>query len=116
MNDEWSATEFFDILDDEFNREILAATSIEPMSAQDLLDRFEMSKTTVYRRIEQLEELDLLTEQMVVDRDGNHYRVFEANFDGASIDLDEGYFDITIHFNEDVADRFTRLWDGIKGE
>lgn len=116
VNDEWSATKFFDVLDDEFNREILAATSVKPMSANELLEMFEMSKPTVYRRIDELEELDMLKEQLVVDRDGNHYRVFKANLDSAEILLEDGHFDVTVHFREDVADRFTRLWEGIRGE
>lgn len=114
VTDVLDAPEFFDVLSDEYTREILAAASVEPMAARELVDRFDISKPTVYRRLDRLEELDMIAEEMRLDPDGNHYRVFTATFRGAEIALDDGRYDVTVHLGEDVGDRFTRLWDGIR--
>ncbi len=86
------------------------------MSAKTLSERYEMSLPTVYRRIEQLEAFDLLVEQTEIDTTGGHHHsVYEANLDHIGIDLMDGDFDIEIRLREDAADRFSRLWQEMRG-
>ena len=106
----------FDLLADEYARAILIATSREPMSARTLSERYEMSLPTVYRRVERLQEFDLLTEQTEIDTSGGHHRsLYEANLEHIDIDLEDGDLGIRIRLREDATDRFTRMWREMRG-
>jgi len=112
-----------DVLSDEYAREILAATSVKPMSAQQLAEACEMSEPTVYRRIERLREHDLLGERTEIRDDGNHHSVYTATLSELSVELDEGTFEATVRRREsasfpgqqedDTADRFARMWENL---
>jgi DNA-binding transcriptional ArsR family regulator len=112
-----------DVLSDEYAREILAATSVKPLSAQQLADACEMSEPTVYRRVERLREHDLLGERTEIRDDGNHHSVYTATLSELSVALDEGTFEATVERREaasfpgqresDTADRFAKMWENL---
>lgn len=116
VSEEQGPRAILDLLDDEYAYAILTATSREPMSANTLSEECDASPPTIYRRINRLREEDLLTEELHIDPDGNHYHVYAANLDRVELRLDDGAFDVTVVYREDVADRFTRLWEGIRGD
>ena len=112
-----------DVLSDEYARAILAATSVKPMSAQQLADECEMSKPTVYRRVERLRDYDLIEERTAIQDDGNHYSVYAATLSELSVELDEGSFEADVTRREpeafpgqretDTADRFAKMWENL---
>jgi predicted transcriptional regulator len=86
-----------DLLGDRSVRRILVHTSERPRSASELAAACDVSKPTVYRRLEALERRDLLARETRYDADGNHYatyacRLEEVTFgvgaDGLAADLD----------------------------
>lgn len=81
-----------------------------------LTDTCDASRATVYRRVDDLLDHDLLTEQLKIDETGNHYTVYEANLDHIDIHLADGDFEVTVTRREDAADRITRIWDELRGE
>jgi predicted transcriptional regulator len=95
---------------------VLRATNSQPMSASMLTDTCDASRATIYRRIDDLLDHDLLIEQLKVDADGNHYKVYEANLEHVDIHLVDGEFDIRVTRREDAADRITRIWDELRGD
>ncbi len=108
-------SEIASLLDDRYAREILAATSTEPMSAKALKDRCDASLPTVYRRIEQLQALDLLTDHQQVAPDGNHYKLFESRLDRVAIDLTDGTYSVEIiRTTHEPADRFSDLVEDLR--
>lgn len=108
------ARELFALLDDDYARAILTATSIQPMSANTLSEEIDASLPTVYRRVERLVECDLVTERTKVDDDGYHHSVYEAKLDRLTVDLDDGELHVDVEQTEsDIADRFTDMWEGI---
>ncbi|WP_255197343.1 ArsR/SmtB family transcription factor [Halorarius litoreus] len=111
---ETNPDEVFDLLGDEYVRDILVATSREALSAKELSDRCGMSVSTVYRRAETLTSHGLLVERTHIDRDGHHHSEFEAAIDHLDVDLDADGFNIALRQKEDVVDRFTRVWEGIR--
>ncbi|SEO45497.1 Helix-turn-helix domain-containing protein [Halogranum amylolyticum] len=123
MSEDPALDEILDILSDEYARDILAATSIKPMSAQQLADECEMSKPTVYRRVEQLRAYGLLDEQTKVQTSNNHYSVYTATLSEVSIELDTGSFEAAVtrtdgdafpgEAESDTADRFTKMWEDL---
>lgn len=121
MSEDPPLGELLDVLSDEYARDILAATSIRPMSAQQLADECEMSKPTVYRRVERLQSYGLLDEQTKVRTSNNHYSVYTATLSGVSIELDGGSFEAAVTRTDDesfageqdTADRFTKMWEDL---
>ena len=116
MSEECADEEVLALLDDEYARAILTATSAEPMSAQTLSERCDASVTTIYRRIDRLQDCDLVEEQLQPQPDGNHYKVFASRLESFSVTFDDGEMHADIErreTEEDVADRFTRMWQDL---
>lgn len=104
-----------ELLDDEYARAILAATSIEPMSAQQLADRCEASPPTIYRRLERLQEQDLVDTVQQLDPDGHHYELFSARLSRVEVELENGSYTVEVERRDcNAADRFTELFEGLK--
>jgi predicted transcriptional regulator len=112
--DETDPDEVFELLGDEYVRDILAATSREPLSAKELSDRCDMSVSTVYRRAEALIEQGLLAERTHIDSDGHHRSEYEAAVDHLDVDLSDGALVVELQRSEDAVDRFTRVWEDIR--
>ena len=115
MADEPDPADVFALLDDEYARSLLAATSHESMTAPALSDECEMSLSTVYRRLEELEACGLVTAEVVPDPDGDHRKRYEAQLDELLVSLDDGSFDVRLRTTSqtaEFADAFTDLWEG----
>lgn len=93
------------LLEDEFARAILKHTSERPLSANELIDRCDASKTTTYRRIDRLREYDLLESYREYDPDGHHYEVFAATLEEVTVTFDDGEFELSLSRSTDRPDR-----------
>ena len=123
MSEDPELGDVLDILSDEYARDILTATSIKPMSAQQLADECEMSKPTVYRRVERLRAHGLLDERTEIRTSNNHYSVYTATLSEFSLELDAGSLEASVTRTDDdsfpgegetdTADRFTRMWEDL---
>ncbi|ACV46693.1 MULTISPECIES: ArsR/SmtB family transcription factor [Halomicrobium] len=111
MNDEKSIEEILDTIGDQHARQVLAAISRESQSAKELAEECDMSLPTVYRRIEMLTEYELVTARTLVADDGNHYKVYESNFESTVISLEDDEYKVRIYREENLPDRFSQLWD-----
>jgi predicted transcriptional regulator len=103
-----------ELLGEELVRQILAASSREPMSAKELSDTCDVAPSTIYRRVEDMIDSDLLVERTQIEADGSHHSVYEANVDHLDIEIDDGTIDVSVHVREDAAKRFTRIWSDIR--
>jgi predicted transcriptional regulator len=102
------------VLEDSTARAILTETSQEPMSATSLSEHCGVSEPTIYRRLEDLRECDLLVERTKLDTDGGHHRtMYATNFERLTVELRDGRLDLQVDRREDPADRFTRLIEGM---
>ncbi|MFC7175972.1 helix-turn-helix domain-containing protein [Halosegnis marinus] len=108
--------EVLDTIGDGRARDVLAAVATEARSAKELAEACDMSLPTVYRRLEVLQEHELVSERTAVADDGNHYNVYTCNFDSTVIKLDDDGYDVRIYRKENAPDRFTQLWDDLAGE
>lgn len=100
------------LLDDEHVRSILTATSEEALSAKELSERCDISQATVYRRVDQLTNVELVTERTRPRADGHHDTVYVARLDELTIRLQDGQLEFELDKRgEDIADRLTRLWE-----
>ncbi len=112
MSEDCPPSELFALLDDEYARAILTATSEQPMSAKTLSEVCDASLPTIYRRAERLVDCGLLTERTEVVSDGHHYSVYEARLRRLTVELDDGRLrvDVEQQPTDDMADRFTEMW------
>ena len=76
-----------DVLGDECARTILVATSDGPKTAKELTDRTDSSSATVYRRINNLLESELLAECVRFDEDGSHTTAYEATVEHLHVEI-----------------------------
>ncbi|MFP9192704.1 winged helix-turn-helix domain-containing protein [Natronosalvus vescus] len=115
MSEDAPLSDILALLDDEYARAILTETSVEPMSASTLSDRCDASLPTIYRRLDRLRECGLISEQTELAPDGNHYSVYEASLERLELTLEDGTLSLEVtRREEDVADKFTRLWEGMR--
>lgn len=99
------------LLDDACVRTILTATSVEPMSANELASRCEVSRQTVYRRLDQLEAAGFVAERTRPREDGHHEAVYAATVEEISVRLCDGDLEFEVERpRRDAADELERLW------
>ena len=111
--DEEPIEDILDTIGDRRARHVLASIAHEPRSAKEIAEELDLSLPTVYRRIEELEDYDLVEGRTEIATDGNHYRVFECAFDSTVISLDDGEYEVQIFREGNVPDRFADLWDDL---
>ena len=114
--DDRSIEDILDTIGDQHARRVLAAISREPKDAKELADECDLSLPTVYRRIEMLDEYDLIKDETLVAEDGNHYKVYQSNFESTVISLEDDEYKVRIYREENLPDRFSQLWDELGAE
>lgn len=104
-------SDFISLLDDEHVRSILAATSTEPLSAGELSDQCGVSVSTIYRRVDRLEDADLVRKKTRPRPDGHHETIYVSTLDRFELTVREGEMDWELERrHQDIADELTRLW------
>ena len=111
---EWEPETIFDVLGSERARRILALASVKPVSADELSDGLDASLPTIYRRVNALQEYDLLREETRIDTDGNHFKAFTTNLERICFEVEDGGFDIDIELRRDMVDQFEDFWTDLE--
>lgn len=112
---EWSPSDVFDVFGDELARRLLVLASDRPLSANELADQFDVSRPTIYRRLNALIDYDLLREQQEIDGDGNHYQVYETTLRRIAFEIEAGGYTIDMTMRQSLADQFESFWTGLEG-
>jgi DNA-binding Lrp family transcriptional regulator len=108
--------DIYALLEDDYARRILVETYEDARSAEALSDACDASESTVYRRVEQLRERDLIDGVQRLDPGGHHHEVYAARLEQVTIELTEDGFVVEIdRADETAADRFTRLYEELSG-
>lgn len=108
---ETDLAEIIDLLDDEHVRSILTATSAEPLSAQELSERCDVSVSSIYRRVNRLDDANLVRERTRPRPDGHHETVYVSTLDRFELRLTDGELEWELERDgTDVADELTRMW------
>lgn len=102
------------LLGDEYVQAILALTSLGPMSASELGDEIDVDVSTIYRRVDDMLDHDLLVERTRIVEDGSHHNTYEANVGHVAIEVADGELTVGVERRESPAERFTRIWDDIR--
>jgi DNA-binding Lrp family transcriptional regulator len=108
--------ELLALLDDEYARTIIVETYREARSASALSEACDADPSTVYRRIDRLEDRGLLDATQRLDPDGHHHKVYAARLEHVGIDVRDGDLEIEVDYvDEEAADTFTRLYEELSG-
>lgn len=114
MDEAWEPETVFDVLASEEARQILALSGEEPRSAEELAEHTGASLPTIYRRVNALVDLDLLSEETRIDPEGNHYKTFETDVERISLEIGDGDLDVEVERPRDVVDRFGAFWQDLE--
>jgi predicted transcriptional regulator len=88
--------DLLDLLSDDCTRELLGAIRTESKSARTLVEECGVSRPTVYRRLNRLQAVGLVTEQMAYDSDGHHRRTFTTAVETVGIELGDTGFEASL--------------------
>lgn len=114
MSKQWEPGSLFDVFGNEQSRRILVLASDEPVSVDELSEHLDASEPTIYRRIEVLQQYDLLTERTEYDQDGHHYHTYETKLREICFEIEGGGFNVDIALRHDLVDRFSEFWSGLE--
>lgn len=82
--------ELLALLGDEYTREILATIGDESLPAREIASRSEISRATVYRRINRLVAVGVVEEVMSIHPEGQHRREFQIAHNRIELSLVDG--------------------------
>lgn len=85
-----------DVLGDDCARTILVATSDGPKTAKELTKQTDSSSATVYRRINNLLESNLLAECVRFEEDGSHTTAYEATVETLHVQIDSDGIEVSL--------------------
>lgn len=104
------------VLGNKYNAEILRATHT-PKSAQELSEELDIPIATSYRRIEELEENDLLAlEGKELSDEGRRTKVYRRQVDEIAVEFGTG--SVTIDFTErtEAKNNLVDVWSDLRQE
>ncbi|WP_436900819.1 helix-turn-helix domain-containing protein [Halovenus halobia] len=106
-----SVQDVLDALSDPDCRAILQQT-IEPMTANELIDACEISKSTLYRKLDVLTAASLLKKRETISLNGGRVTRYECSFGDVNISLNEaGEFSVGIKRPSRATDeRLADIW------
>jgi predicted transcriptional regulator len=110
----WNPDDIFDVLASDDVRRILVATSVQPLSVKELAEICDRSLATIYRRINAMQEYDLISEETAVDPDGTQYNEYRSDLNEITISVDEGQLNVNIDIEKDAVDQFVELIEDLE--
>ena len=84
------------------------------MSAKELADICDRSLATIYRRIQAMEDYDLLSEELTRDPDGTQYHEYRSDLNEITISVNEGQLNVNIDIEKDTVDQFAELIEDLE--
>jgi DNA-binding transcriptional ArsR family regulator len=93
-----------DALDDTDCRAILEATRGDSKTASEIADECDLPSSTAYRKIDQLDDADLLTEQLRIRRSGKHVSEYACAVDDITLTVGESGVELAVTRADAQAD------------
>lgn len=105
-----------DALDDPDCRAIIRAID-EPMTASEISDATDIPSSTVYRKLDLLDEAGLVAASTRIRPDGHHASVYKADFDAVVVSRsDDGLIAQVARESQSPDERLADLWQEVGRE
>jgi DNA-binding Lrp family transcriptional regulator len=78
------------LLDDEYTQKILSTLGEKPTTCRDIAANTDVSRPTIYRRINKLQAAGILIEGMKIGANGHHRSTYELNPFALNIEISNG--------------------------
>lgn len=102
--------ELLGVLGNKYNAAILQATHA-PKSAQELSEELDIPIATSYRRIEELEELDLLAlENRELSEEGRRTSVYRRQIDSVTVEFGTGEIELALEERTAAKNALADMW------
>lgn len=90
------ASELLELLGDEYTRCVLQTVVEQPRTGREIIDAAGVSKATVYRRLDELQDAGLVEAATKIDPDGHHRKQFSAVIERLNFEFTESEFTATM--------------------
>lgn len=94
------AERVLEMLGDEYTRRVLRAVTEQPRTGPEIAEALDMSKATVYRRLERLEEANVVASTRKLDPKGHHCQQFHAVVSGFEFEFGRDGMDVSVRTND----------------
>lgn len=84
------------MLSDDIARDIVTEISEDALPAREIADNLDISRPTVYRRLNRLEEAGIVQTSLSLDPDGHHRQQFQSTLDEVVVSIDAGQIDVDL--------------------
>ena len=95
--------ELLSIMSDDHAQNILEMISQDALPARELANRLNISRSTVYRRLNRLEKIGVVEAAVAYNHDGHHRKRFYATLDRVVLSIDSDGIGVD-HATESTAD------------
>jgi predicted transcriptional regulator len=101
---------------DEYSRKILFRTIDKAESVEELSESENIPISTVYRRVNEMEEVGILTvEKTILTDEGKKFERYRSAFSAVHLEMNsKGEIVVDVELNQDVVTRLTRLWASMR--
>jgi DNA-binding transcriptional ArsR family regulator len=89
------STQLLPLLGDEYVIEILQTIGEAAAPAREIAEEIGVSRATVYRRLDRLEEAGLVQASMLYNPDGHHKQQYEVAVDRVHLDIGDGSLEVS---------------------
>jgi DNA-binding transcriptional ArsR family regulator len=101
--DDETVQSILDALDDAHCRCILTATDGEALSASEISETCDLALSTVYRKLDTLTDLGLLSEQLRVRRSGKHTSEYRRAVDDVTVSVSPDGIELRVAYREQTT-------------
>ncbi len=91
--------ELLELLGDEYTRRVFEAVAAQSRAGREVAEVADVSRTTAYRRLNDLRDAGLVTTEMAVNKNGHHRERYEAVVNHVAVSVDEGSIETSVTFD-----------------
>lgn len=114
MTNQWNPGGIFEVLASEESRRILAAASVQPVSAKELEQVCDASLPTIYRRLDVLVDYDLLSADPGVNPAQDQSKRYSTDLKEINIEIADGEINVNLEIKKDTVDKFGELFRDLR--
>jgi predicted ArsR family transcriptional regulator len=111
---QWAADNVFDVIGDSLARKLLVILSEGQRDVDELTEQLDVSRPTIYRRLDTLADYDLIKIHQEIDTEGHHYKTYETTLQQISFQIEDGGYDIDISLRRSLVDQFESFWSDLE--